>query len=401
MIHYGKHHVDEEDIAAVVEVLRNGTLTQGLNVDHFEEAFSEYVGAKFAVAVSSGTAALHLACIAAGIKQGGNVVTSANTFVSSANCAVFVGANPVFCDIDPTTLNISSEDLRERCAKLGSVDAIIPVHLGGLACEMDAIREVAKDYDAVLIEDAAHALGGTYSCNAKIGSCKYSEMTIFSFHPVKAIAAGEGGMITTNSRSLYERLIKLRSHGIFHQKLLSVFDNADPKTVFKNGEEAFEDGKVNPWYFEMQELGYNYRLTEIQCALAKSQLSKLDKFISRRRKLALRYDKEFNNQTYLTPAQLNGHENSARHLYITRIDFQSLGMSRSRFMRALMAEGVGTQVHYIPVPLHPYYKSQGIHLSDYPETENYYRSALSIPIYYGLKDEQQSQVIQSILSLVS
>jgi len=258
MIPYGKHHIDERDIEAVVEVLRHGTLTQGRGVDAFERAFAEFVGARYAIAVSSGTAALHLACLAAELKEGDHVITSANTFVASANCAAFVGASPAFADIDPVSLNMSPEDLRCRCAALGRVGAVIPVHFGGLACDMETIRTVADEYQAVIIEDACHALGGSYANGEPIGSCRYSDMTVFSFHPVKAIAAGEGGMITTNSRALYERLIMLRSHGIFHQKLLHDFGIDDASGRFQLQEEAFQEGKINPWYFEMQQLGYNY-----------------------------------------------------------------------------------------------------------------------------------------------
>ncbi len=401
MISYGKHYIDESDIEAVVDVLRHGTLTQGRRVDKFEEAFSNYVGVQHAVAVSSGTAALHLACLAADLKQGDNVITSANTFVASANCAAFVGATPIFSDINPVSLNMSPCDLRNRCGELGHVEAIIPVHFGGLSCDMRAIGSVASEYDAVVIEDACHALGGTYASGERVGSCCYSDMTVFSFHPVKAIAAGEGGMITTNDTALYERLIMLRSHGIFHQKLLTDFAVANPAERFESKNEAFEDGRINPWYFEMQQLGYNYRLTEIQCVLAQSQLKKLDKFVATRHRLALRYDEAFADVDLVKRVQLDGREQSAHHLYVLRIDFQSLQISRGDFIHRLLEMGVGTQVHYIPVPLHPYYKSRGYLLSDYPETASYYQQALTLPLYYDLADEEQALVIESIRLLLA
>jgi len=400
MIPYGKHYIDEEDIAAVVDVLRQGTLTQGGLVDEFEDSFSSNVGAKYAIAVSSGTAALHLACMAAKVKPDENVITSANTFVSSANCAAFVGASPQFTDIDPVSLNMSPDDLANRCQTLGEVKVVIPVHFGGVPCDMPAIQAIAERYDAWVIEDACHALGGTYASGEKIGSCRYSDMTVFSFHPVKAIAAGEGGMITTNDAALYERLVQLRSHGIFHQKLLTAFEHVDVNKAFVLKDEGYGNGQVNPWYFEMRELGYNYRLTEIQCALAQSQLAKLDRFVSYRKGLALRYDEAFYEMTNLTCVQTDQREQSGHHLYVVRIDFETLGVSRGEFMRQLMQNGVGTQVHYIPVPLHPYYQALGFTLADYPETEKYYREALSLPLYFGLSDDEQGLVIQSIRSVL-
>ncbi len=400
MIPYGKHYIDEEDIAAVVDVLRQGTLTQGARVDAFEDCFATTVGAQYAIAVSSGTAALHLACMAADVKPGDNVITSANTFVASANCAAFVGASPQFTDIDPVSLNMSAVDLANRCQALGRVKAVIPVHFGGVPCDMPAIQAIAERYDACVIEDACHALGGTYNSGEKIGSCRYSAMTVFSFHPVKAIAAGEGGMITTNDKSLYERLIQLRSHGIFHQKLLTAFEHIDRSEAFILKDEGYENGQVNPWYFEMRELGYNYRLTEIQCVLAQSQLAKLERFVSYRKKLAARYDEALQGMTNLICVQTEQRDQSAHHLYVVRIDFESLGVSRGEFMRQLMQKGVGTQVHYIPVPLHPYYQSWGFTLSDYPETEKYYRQALTLPLYFGLRDEEQNLVLKSIQSLL-
>jgi len=400
MIPYGKHYIDDADIAAVVNVLRRGTLTQGSRVDSFEESFASSVGAKYAVAVSSGTAALHLACMATDVGPGDNVVTSANTFVASANCAAFVGASPRFTDIDPVTLNMSADDLADRCEVLGEVKAIIPVHFAGAACDMAAIKAIAEDYGAQVIEDACHALGGRYDSGEKIGSCQHSDMTVFSFHPVKAIAAGEGGMITTNDVKLYERLIQLRSHGIFHQKLLTTFEHIDISDAFVLKDEAYENGQVNPWYFEMRELGYNYRLTEIQCALAESQLSKLDRFVTYRKDLASRYDEAFYGIENLTCTQSDQRDQSGHHLYVVRIDFESLAMSRGEFMRRLMEKGIGTQVHYIPVPLHPYYQSRGFTLADYPEAEKYYREALSLPFYFNLSDEEQGLVVSSIQSIL-
>ena len=400
MIPYGKHFIDEDDIQEVVDILRNGTLTQGNKVDEFEENFSSYVGSKYAVAVSSGTAALHLACLAKNISKGDNVITSANTFVSDANCAAFVGANPLFTDIDQDSLNMCPQDLASKCQKYGKMRVIIPVHFAGVPCDMVAIKEIAEKYESIIIEDACHALGAKYSCGAKVGSCKYSDMTIFSLHPVKSIATGEGGVITTNDQETYRRLIMLRSHGIFHQKLLqnSVFNDSE---AFINKERGFDSKGVIPWYFEMQELGFNYRLTEIQCGLGISQLRKLDRFIEFRKKLVHKYDLAFKNIENLSVTQIEYRNISAFHLYVVRINFQGIGVSRADFMRELLKRGVGSQVHYIPVPLHPYYQNLGYSLEDYKNTKAYYNEGLSLPLYYKLSDVEQDLVINSVLSLMT
>jgi len=256
MIPYGRHFLDEDDIEAVVRQMRDRTLTQGAAVDEFEQAVARYVGARYAVAVASGTAALHLACLAAGVGKGDTVITSAMTFVASANCAHYAGAKAAFADIDPHTLNMDPADLERRCGAAGGVAAIIPVHFAGLACDMAAIRAVAKRHDAVVIEDASHGLGGSGADGHRIGSCAHSDMTVLSFHPVKQITTGEGGMITTNDERLYRDLLRLRSHGI----------NKGEDPLLRE-EHAYTDGKRNRWYYEMQELGFNYRLTEIQAAL--------------------------------------------------------------------------------------------------------------------------------------
>ena len=389
-IPYGKHFVDEDDIQAVVDVLRNGALTQGPKVEEFEQAVAKYVGAKYAVAVSSGTAALHMACMAAELGEGDNVITTPNTFVASANCALYVGAKPHFADIDPGTLNISPDALNHECEKLGKVSAIIPVHFGGLPCDMPAIQSIAKKKQAVVIEDASHALGATYPTGEKVGCGRYADMTVFSFHPVKIIAAGEGGMITTNDEELYRKLIRIRSHGI--TKLNDQFECHD---------EALTDGAVNPWYYEMLHLGFNYRITDMQSALALSQLTKLDGFLSRRRSLALAYDDALLGQPYIKPAQVSGRNQNAHHLYVVRIDFTAIGKSRLNVMNKLIEHGVIPQVHYIPVHLQPFYKKLGYKRGDYPNAEAYYDQALSLPEYYSLTDEQQQRVLQTLLEVVT
>jgi len=282
LIPYGKHHLDDSDIKAVVDVLKSNFLTQGPSVEVFEQEVCSYTGAKFAVAVSSGTAALHIAAIAAGVRPGNAVLTSPITFVASANAALFAGGRVIFSDIDRDTINICPDFLDKTFLENSNVKAIIPVHYAGLPCDMVRIRESAEKNKALVIEDAAHALGGRYEDGGRIGNCKHSSMTTFSFHPVKAIAAGEGGLITTNDPVLYKRLLRLRSHGI---------NKLDDSFVIT--EQAFTNNMPNPWYYEMLELGFNYRMTDIQSALACSQLKKLDKFIARRKQLVENYDLAF------------------------------------------------------------------------------------------------------------
>lgn len=390
MIPYGKHHIDEEDIQAVVDVLRSGVLTQGPAIEAFEQAVAEYVGAKYAVAVSSGTAGLHLAALAAGVSPGKSLITSPMTFVASANAALYAGGRPVFADIDPDTINMSPDSLKEALIKNPDVRAVVPVHFAGLPCDMPAIKSAADHAGAAVIEDAAHALGAQYPNGQRVGSCVHSLMTLFSFHPVKAIAAGEGGMLTTNDESIYRKLLRLRSHGI--NKL------DDP---FQLSEQAETNGVVNPWYYEMQELGFHYRITDIQCGLAFSQLKKLDKFIARRRELVNKYDAAFSDMRYCRPAQKMGRDQSGHHLYVLRINFDAAGLNRGQLMRELKARQIGSQVHYTPVPAQPYYRSLGFRPEDYPSAQKYYQEALSIPLFYALTDEQQEQVITAIKELVA
>lgn len=388
MITYGKHHIDEDDIDAVVKVLRAGILTQGPVVPAFERAVADYVGARHAVAVASGTAALHLAAMAAGLGPGDTLVTSPITFVASANAGRYVGADVAFADIDPHTVNLSPASLADVVRGRDRVRAIVPVHFGGLPCDMVEIKAIADAAGAIVIEDAAHALGSRYPDGQAVGSCAHSLMTIFSFHPVKAIAAGEGGMITTNDDAMYRELLRLRSHGI---------NKLDDR--LECPERAATDGLPNPWYYEMQELGYHYRITDIQCALGLSQFAKIDRFIARRRELAERYDRAFAGMRHLAPAQPMGRERSGLHLYAVRIDFAALGTSRAAFMARLREGGIGTQVHYIPVPAQPYYQRLGFKPEDYPNALAYYEQALSLPLFYDLTDEQQERVIGLVREL--
>ncbi|TAK90677.1 MAG: UDP-4-amino-4,6-dideoxy-N-acetyl-beta-L-altrosamine transaminase [Burkholderiaceae bacterium] len=390
MISYGRHHIDEADIQAVVDCLRSGALTQGPRIAAFEQAVAAYVGARYAVAVSSGTAALHIAALAAGVGPKSALVTSPITFVASANAALYVGARPVFADVDPATANISPAALAETLARNPDVKAVIPVHYAGLSCDMPAIKSVADRAGAVVIEDAAHALGARYANGQRVGCCADSLMTIFSFHPVKSLTTGEGGMVTTNDEETYRKLLRLRSHGI-----------NKGEDIFHYPENAVTDGVPNPWYYEMFELGFHYRITDIQCALGLSQLAKLDRFVARRRQLALRYDQAFADSRLIQPAQMSGRESSAHHLYPVRIDFSAAGISRATLMKELRQRGIICQVHYIPVPAQPYYRSRGFNPDDYPNAQAYYRQTLSIPLFYELTDQQQDHVIAVLKEFLS
>lgn len=388
MIPYGRQHIDEADVQAVVEVLRSGALTQGPLVGAFEEAIASYVGAKYAVAVSSGTAALHLAALTAEVGPGNALVTSPITFVASSNAALYVGGSPLFADVDAATVNMSPESLHDVLRKNSNVRAVVPVHFAGLPCDMAAIKSAADEARAVVIEDAAHALGATYADGSRVGNCKYSSMTMFSFHPVKAIAAGEGGMITTNDERAYRRLLRLRSHGI---------NKLDDPLEFP--ERAETDGIRNPWYYEMQELGFHYRITDLQCGLAIAQLKRIEKFLARRRALVTAYDEAFAGLRNTRPAQA-ARDRSGHHLYVLRIDFAGAGTTRAKLMAELRAREIVSQVHYIPVPAHPLYRKLGFKPENYPVAQKYYAEALTIPLFYDLTDAQQQHVIASVRELV-
>lgn len=367
-ISYGKQSICEEDIQAVVDVLRSDYLTTGPKVAEFERVVAEYVGAKYAVAISNGTAALHAACYAAGIKPGDEVITTPITFAASSNCVLYCGATPVFADIDPDTYNIDPEDIRRKIT--AKTKALIVVHFTGQPCEMDKIHEIAKEHNLIVIEDAAHALGADYKGN-KVGSM--SDMTTFSFHPVKHITTGEGGMITTNNPELYSKLKLFRSHGI----------TRDEELMTKN-----EGG----WYYQQLELGYNYRITDIQCALGISQMKRLDDFVSRRRYLVDRYNKAFVNVSDIVcPAQSEGCNNSW-HLYVVQVP---LGR-RKEIYDKLQKAGIHVNVHYIPVYKHPYYQNNGYADVVCSNAEALYERMISLPLYYSLTDEEQDYVIDTI-----
>jgi UDP-4-amino-4,6-dideoxy-N-acetyl-beta-L-altrosamine transaminase len=371
-IPYGRQWIEQDDIDAVVDVLKSDYVTTGPAVEQFEKTVAKYVGAKYAVAIANGTAALHAACYAAGIGPGDEVITTPITFAASANCALYCGATPVFADIEEDTYNIDPKEIKKKITE--KTKAIVAVHFTGQPCKMDEIHTIAKKHKLVVIEDAAHALGADYK-GKRVGSM--SDMTTFSFHPVKHITTGEGGMIVTNSKKLYDKLILFRSHGI----------TRDAKKLVKN-----EGG----WYYEQQELGYNYRITDIQCALGTSQMKKLDKFVERRRAIAKRYDEAFKDiPEIICPAQAEGCNNSW-HLYVIQV----LGRKRKNVFDDLRAVNIGVNVHYIPVYKHPYYQKNGYEKVLCPNAEQYYERAISLPMYPLLSEEEQEYVIEQVIKVV-
>jgi UDP-4-amino-4,6-dideoxy-N-acetyl-beta-L-altrosamine transaminase len=374
IIPYGRQSIDREDITEITKVLRSDWITQGPKIKEFEEALCQYIGTKYAVVVSSGTAALHLACLAIGLKKGDEAITTPITFVATANSIIYSGAEPKFAEIDYKTVNIDPQQIRKKITK--KTKAILPVHFAGLACDMEEINKIARDNHLIVIEDAAHALGAEYK-NSKVGSCKYSDLAIFSFHPVKHITTGEGGAITTNNKKLYEKLIALRSHGIYKNKNMTK--------------------KYGLWYYEMRELGFNYRMNDIQCALGISQLRKIDSFIERRKEIANIYNKALAEIANVELQDVPENRKHSYHLYLLKIDFNKLGISRQSFTNRLRRIGIQTQVHYIPVYRQPYYRSRcNISFSSFPKSEKYYQQALSIPIYPLMSNKDVIYVSRAI-----
>jgi Predicted pyridoxal phosphate-dependent enzyme apparently involved in regulation of cell wall biogenesis len=399
VIPYGRQWIDDNDIHTVVEVLRSERITQGLKVEEFEQALSEYCGVRYAVAVNSGTSALHIACLAAEVNNGDEVVTSPITFVASANCAVYCGAKPVFADVDLRTYNVTVKEILDKTNT--QTKAVIPVHFAGQSCDMESIRNVIRNKEKefgrkiFIIEDASHALGSFYKGN-HVGSCVYSDMTVMSFHPVKHITTGEGGVVLTNDEILYKKLKRFRSHGI---------TNNPNEFVYKD--QAFDNSyvvnpqSVNPWYYEQVDLGYNYRITDIQCALGLSQFGKLHQFCVRRREIANMYNAAFGSIESVQIPFESKDCNSNFHLYVLLFNFNQIGMNRAQLMLELKHRGIQTQVHYIPVYTQPFYQEKiGSNWGDCPNAEEYYQKCLSIPLYPTMNDSDVERVIDEVINIV-
>lgn len=380
MIPYGRQDVTQADIDAVVEVLRSDFLTQGPQVPRFEQAVAQHVGAGHALAVNSATSALHMACLALGLGPGDWLWTSPITFVASANCALYCGAEVDFVDIDPRTYNLCPQALErkldeaERNGRLPKV--VVPVHLCGQPCDMQAIHGLAKRYGFRIIEDASHAIGGRYQ-GEFIGNCRYSDITVFSFHPVKIITTAEGGMALTNDTALADKMALLRSHGI----------TRDPSQMTHEA-----DG---PWYYQQIDLGFNYRMTELQAALGVSQMQRLDQFVARRHELARRYDELLADLPVVTPWQ-HPDSYSGLHLYVIRLKLDGIRRTHRQVFESLRAQGIGVNLHYIPVHSQPYYQRMGFQSGDFPQAEHYYAEAISLPMYYGLSEAMQDTVVQAL-----
>ncbi len=371
---YGKQYIDWCDIWAVLKTLRSNFLTQGPKVAQFEKDICEYSGAKYAVAVANATAGLHIAMLALEIGDGDEIITSTNTFLASANCALYVGATPKFADIDSATACIDAAEIEKNITAKTKV--LIPVHFAGQSCDMKKIYAIAKRHNLFVVEDAAHAIGSQY-CGSKVGACQYSDMTIFSFHPVKNMTTGEGGAITTNNEKLYKKLLLLRSHGM----------SRDPQTLSKN------DG---PWYYEMHDFGFNYRMTDIQAALGSSQLKKIDKFAARRREIVEFYKKEFAGDDRFSFLEESGDSKACFHLFPLLIDFDKVKNSKKDLFLTLQQNGLNLQIHYIPVHLQPFYKKLGFKEGDFPNAEKYYQKTISLPLYYGLKNCDLKKIVKII-----
>ncbi|MEM1156930.1 MAG: UDP-4-amino-4,6-dideoxy-N-acetyl-beta-L-altrosamine transaminase [Verrucomicrobiota bacterium] len=385
-IPYAKQSISDADIAAVVRALKSDYITQGPEISAFESEVAEYCGAKYAVAVSSGTTGLYIGCQSLGLAEGDWLWTSPVTFVASANCALSCGAQVDFVDIDPQTYNLSVSALREKLIIAAKEDrlpkVVVPVHLAGQSCDMEAISGLAQEYGFHLLEDASHGIGGSYQ-NRPVGNCQYSEMTVFSFHPVKIITTGEGGMVLTNSLEHFNRLSRLRTHGITRDESL------------------MQQKSHGPWYYEQHELSNNYRITDIQAALGRSQFSRIDQFIQKRHEIVENYTGLLKDLPITLPWQ-HSDTYSSFHLYVIRLELDKLRKTHLAVFQELREEGIGVNLHYIPVYLQPYYKKLGFKAGLCPEAEHYYAEAISLPMFADLTRDEQgrvAEVLQSVLSV--
>lgn len=375
---YGKQKIDEGDIEEIIKVLKSDYLTTGPVVYEFEEKISKYVNSKYAVSFSSGTAALHAACYAAGIRSGDEVITSPITFAASANCILYCNATPVFADINSETYNIDPGDIEKKITR--NTKAIIPVDFTGQSVDLDAIKEIARKNKLIVIEDAAHAIGTKYKGKC-IGSI--SDMTVFSFHPVKTITTGEGGMVTTNNEEFYKKLSLFRTHGITKEKDLLI---------------SQDEG---PWYYEQIDLGYNYRITDIQCGLGISQLNKINDFIKRRKELVKIYNKELSKIDGIIIQKEEKFSDTSRHLYIIKLELEKFKVDRKEIFEALLAENIGVNVHYLPVYLHPYYKNLGYNKGLCPRAEELYKAMITLPLHVSMTKEDIIDVINALKKVLN
>lgn len=380
MIPYGKQDISQQDIDSVVDVLKSDFLTQGPQVPAFEKTLTEHTGAQYALAVNSATSALHIACLALGLGEGDWLWTTPITFVASANCGLYCGAKVDFVDIDPDTYNMCPKRLEEKLIKAKSEGrlpkVVVPVHLCGQPCDMAAIGKLAKEYGFKLIEDASHAIGGRYQ-DQPIGNCEYSDITVFSFHPVKIVTTAEGGAALTNSKELADKMALLRSHGI----------TRDPEMMT----EASHGG----WYYQQVDLGFNYRMTELQAALGVSQMQRLDEFVAARHALSKRYNQLLSGLPLVLPYQLKN-TYSGLHLFVIRLKLNEISLTHKQVFDALRENGIGVNLHYIPVHTQPYYQAIGYSEGNFPESESYYQEAISLPMFHGMTEDQQDTVVRVI-----
>ena len=380
MIPYGKQEITQQDIDAVIDVLNSDFLTQGPKVPAFEKSLSEYTGSNYALAVNSATSALHIACLALGLESGDRLWTTPVSFVASANCGLYCGAQVDFVDIDPDTYNMCPVKLEQKLVKAKETGTlpkvVVPVHLCGQPCDMKAIARLANEYGFKVIEDASHAIGGKYH-NDPIGNCEYSDITVFSFHPVKIVTTAEGGAALTNQKVLADKMTLLRSHGITRDPVL------------------MECESHGGWYYQQIDLGFNYRMTELQAALGISQMQRLESFITARHRLSKRYHQLLSKLPVTLPHQLEN-TYSGLHLYVIRLKLDEIKLTHKDVFKQLRENGIGVNLHYIPIHMHPYYQSMGFNLGDFPESERYYSEAISLPMFHTMTHKQQDEVISKL-----
>ncbi|MGV2989267.1 UDP-4-amino-4,6-dideoxy-N-acetyl-beta-L-altrosamine transaminase [Vibrio sp. E150_011] len=384
VIPYGKQDITQQDIDSVVAVLKSDFLTQGPKVPAFEKALTEHTGAQYALAVNSATSALHIACLALGLGEGDFLWTTPVTFVASANCGLYCGAKVDFVDIDSATYNMCPDKLEQKliAAKVNGTlpKVVVPVHLCGQSCDMVSIAKLAKEYGFKVIEDASHAIGGQYH-ERPIGNCEYSDITVFSFHPVKIVTTAEGGAALTNQKKLADKMALLRSHGI----------TRDP--------ELMDGGSHGGWYYQQVDLGFNYRMTELQAALGVTQMQRLDEFVAARHELSKRYNQLLSDLPLVLPYQLEN-TYSGLHLFVIRLKLDDISLTHKQVFDALRENGIGVNLHYIPVHTQPYYQAMGFSDGDFPESERYYHEAISLPMFHSMTEEQQDTVVRVVTEVL-